>query len=108
MSDAERCETEHRGACALPQSSNRPPWLGPLLVLFSGLLLLSVLLGIGGGSSGSLKNTTPVENILSIRGATTAYNDTAAEIHSASEEMVLAMLQANNLTPRDLIEGFFH
>ena len=87
----------------MPRSSNLPQWLLPLLILLGGLLLLSLWLGIGNGNS----QTAPREKILSIRGATTSYNDTTEEIHAASEEMVLAMLNANNLTPKDLVEGFF-
>jgi hypothetical protein len=108
MADTECSEIVQRGAGAMPGSSNRPQWLWPLLIFLGGLLLLSMWLGIGNGNqTGGLQAAAPWEKVVSIRGATTANNDTTEEIHAASEEMVLAMLNANSLTPEDLVEGFF-
>jgi chorismate mutase len=45
--------------------------------------------------------------VVGIRGATTADNNTAAAILSASEELVREMLRANALSPADVAEAIF-
>ena len=46
-------------------------------------------------------------SVIGIRGATTADNNTAPAILSASEELVRELLRANNLRPSDVADAIF-
>ena len=83
------------------EKQSGPPWLVPALAFLAGTVLLSLSM------SSDARSLATSSTVLSIRGATTAVNNTAQEVHSAAEEMVRAMLRENGLQPKDIVEGFF-
>ena len=49
----------------------------------------------------------PPVRLHGIRGATTVINNDAGEILAATDELLRALIQANNLEPDDIVSAFF-
>jgi chorismate mutase len=49
----------------------------------------------------------PAPRVAGIRGATTVEHNDAAEILAATDELLRALIEANNLQPDDIVSGFF-
>jgi chorismate mutase len=51
--------------------------------------------------------TSPAPRLQGIRGATTVERNEAAEILQATDELLHALIEANNLSPDDIVSGLF-
>jgi chorismate mutase len=51
--------------------------------------------------------TIPSPRLQGIRGATTVDRNDAAEILGATDELLRTLIEANNLTPDDIVSGLF-
>jgi chorismate mutase len=51
--------------------------------------------------------TVPTPRVQGIRGATTVRRNDATEILEATDELLRALIEANNLEPDDIVSGLF-
>jgi chorismate mutase len=51
--------------------------------------------------------TTPPPRLQGIRGATTVSRNDATEILAATDELLRSLIEANSLTPDDIVSGLF-